>query len=328
MIRKITIVTLYFTITSLANHAQSDIYVKLIKSIKSECTTELKSYSINCSSYDKRIEDKLFKANIYLNNELTTLVLGDSIKFYNDKKIELEKLESKKPINTTEELGIYNEKENLYLLISLLKPSRSYSYFTKVIQCFYDLPSPAPISENSLSFFCYENWLYGLLEERFPQEKTYNLIQSALYYNRGTILLDNDFKDIETEKNLIREIDTLYQISSKGNYIEYTYSDMLFQTYGARAVKITKYFNNAQPTDDLIKLIEETYTKALTIKPNDAITNYNFGAFYYNLANRLEVYSKTITDANEFSKVQKWSMELFGKAQPYLDKAKSFKKND
>jgi hypothetical protein len=293
----------------------------LVNSTKLECRTTLASHNLDCSFYDKRIEEKINYANIYLTAQLTQLYIGDSSNLYQNKIKELEKLENQKPKNASDSLIILNEKERLYLLTSLLFPERSYSNFINLIKCYFELPTKVLISENSISYYAFKNYLYKLLQERFPDEIRLFRNQATLKYNRVGYLSELEFNDIENESKLLDEIDRLLKEVVTNNYIEKNYNDLIVQIYNIRALKVTQKFKIV-PSDSLNNFIESLYSKALLINPDEYHTNYNFGAFYYNQA--LDIVNSSqdnLSDEEMKNKLIKIT-ELYYKAQPYLDKSK------
>ena len=92
-----------------------------------------------------------------------------------------------------------------------------------------------------------------------------------------------DFTNIENEKKVIVEIETLIKELESATFKDKDYNEILVGTYNSRASKVTKKFR-IYPSDSLSNFIESIYTKALSIKPDDNRTTYNFGTFYYNQA--------------------------------------------
>jgi hypothetical protein len=298
---------------------ESVTYDELVKSIMLECGTTFKSQNLNCSYYDKRIKKKLNYTNIYLISQLSQLYLADSSTLYEEKIKELENLENLKLTNAKDSLIIFNKKEELYLLTSLLSPNKSLSNFNKLIESYYEQSKPIFILNNSLSFFVFRKYLYGLLQNRFPNESTIFDSQSNLKYNRVIDLFSLDFTDIKTEKKVIAEIEALLKEVESAKYMDIKYNDIVVGGYNTRALKVFDKFMIEQ-SDSLSDFIETIYTKALSINPEDYRTNYNFGIFYYNQAVRMIDLLQTNLSEEETKKELSKIEKLFIKAKPYLDK--------
>lgn len=307
--------------------AENNTYNNLIKAVKAECSGTLAGNGIDCSIYEKTIEEKFNRARIYLNTQLIELIQADSSTYYEEKKKELDDLEHKKINNSKDSLIILIEKENLYLLTSVLKPSKSYEPFNKLIQNYYNIKTPILVQENSEVYYLYKIWLYELLQTRFPKEKAYQKNIGILHYNRGLQLLDEDFKDAITEQKLINKIDTLLQKSAKMDSLNFSYSSRMVPILLSEATKLTKNYET-YPSENLYAFIESLYLRALSLNPEDLHANYNFGAFYYNQAVKLINSSRENTDEKEATIMMEKTKMLMEKAKPYLDKVAEIKKKE
>ncbi len=308
------ILTSFFLIAQNCKGQKSDSYNEFVQSTKLLCTSILTPFNLNCSYFDKRIDEKLNSANIYLVVQLSQLYIADSSTFYQDKIKELERLENQKPSNARDSLILLNEKEKLYLLTSVLSPGKSYSNFINLIQCYYELSKTITIPKNSLAFYAFKNYLYELLINRFPNEPHFSRNRN---YNSVTYFTNTDFVSYNKEKINLAEIEKLMKVALKEYFIDKEYN--LIYVYNTRALRLREKFDSI-PSNELSKSIELIYSMALSLNPDDYTTNYNYGTYYYNQAVRMtNSLPHDISDKELEIEIDKIK-ELFIKAQPYLDK--------
>ena len=160
---KFTLTFIFYAFLTLTTNGQHNSFFNLINATKSDCRTSLAALNIDCETLD----EKFNSANIYLALKLTQLVLTDSSTFYNEKIKELENLENRLITNRADSVKLKLDKEKLCLLISLLKPQKSFPTFSKLIQSYYNISTPITIPKNSASFYYYKDWLFELLKSRY-----------------------------------------------------------------------------------------------------------------------------------------------------------------
>ncbi|MFD1552536.1 hypothetical protein DNU06_17200 [Putridiphycobacter roseus] len=275
-------------------------------------------FSKDCS--DKCLETlkrKFEYAQVYLIDELKSLILVDSSKFYENKKKELIELEKKKNDISNKNPEYKMQLEHAFLLLSIANPSKSDSLFIKLISSFMNEKINFSSSEEIESVLIYKSWLYELLNDRFQTEtNAFSNNYAALFINEIILNYDQPFMSIKSEEQLIEKLANYASLASK-NISKYSFEELMTNTYQHRITVIEKVLN-LKHSYELFDFIEKLYLSGLKIDPNNTALKYNLGIFYYNEVTFLSNEVNEELNENELKIKEERITQFSGKAKQLL----------
>jgi len=259
--------------------AQIDNREILIQKIHQECSFIFSKQPSLCKAvnYDD-LREKFNAAEIYLTDKLSKLILVDSSTFYDKEKEALENLEKHQPQNKKDALIWENKREKSYLLLSALKPLKSHRLFSKLLHGYIQTNSFSnPDIKHLESFFYYKLWLYDLLENRFEKQTTsFSESKAIMNYNKAISLCQHEFVDIDSEHELVNQMEIFAKRATADNLLDKNYKDFMNKLYIVRADKANRK-HSANRNKALFDFTESLYLKAWELKPDSYESNINFG---------------------------------------------------
>ncbi|MGZ4035413.1 MAG: hypothetical protein ACXVPU_18595 [Bacteroidia bacterium] len=194
-----------------SSFAQKNSFLDTLKiSINLNRTIPLKLSLTDKKALVEKINEKLNKANSYLQIYANTLTLKDSdvTSYYIEKKQELSEIIKEQNVNNTKDLD--NKKEKTLLELSLIEPAESLPYYIEWLKMIYapaklkQIDSIKSISKSDDLCF-YQAYLYSLLIKRFPDEKNFTDNLGITYYNHGLDILNSEYYSDLLSKSLFSE---------------------------------------------------------------------------------------------------------------------------
>jgi hypothetical protein len=269
---KLSVILIVFLSVSLTS--QPNLRDRLVSSVISECKLNVPAIGLNFPDISSRIKEKFNYATLYLEAQLTGLVLSDSSSYYEDMYSKMKQLEQKKVTNHRDSIMWLNETEKALLLVCLLQPVKSDTAFNNVVKLWCGAADDRFIISNKLTVYDFRAWLYELLDNRFHSETKVFEIQKLNYIYRKTfIFLEAEFKGIKQERQNVQRMTEVLKEAKRDSLIPEACTQRM-NTIELKYYKIR--------TDSMYTFLLEMYTKALHLAPDAYDTNYNLYRFYYN----------------------------------------------
>lgn len=297
--------------------SQSQIKRYLVESIQDECPSILGSSKGACSSVSKAtLLARFSQTEDFLVSELISMVIKDRSKSHQRYLNQLAELEAGNTRSLSEPIDLAKSKYNTIMLAAVTNPRESGLLFKKAIFMIYGLNADQlSKADSSVAYGFFQNWLYGLLDARFHSKsglfsRSQYGVQARYVAAESEVVfqgLDNERIMAKKMEQYIRDCDVQHDGKSSGN-------DLTVYYYEQRCAKIQDS-KKSYIGDDLFKLVDEFFQKAISLDPKNDRLKYNRYTHYYNSAVLLKRQSKS----EELTSAQKEILQ--NKAAGYLSVA-------
>lgn len=316
---KYSMVFMVFFLTNLV-FGQNQTREILTQTINDQCIQAYGRSSTLCVLSKSKIVSKFEMAQIYLDSIVRNIALSDSTQYsYAEMIDEVLQMPDCKTGERRRSTAL-SEKEKLYLLISVMRPSESEASFNGLIYCFSGIQMAEYGTRNFNSFTYFKIWLYEILEANISFDTAPISEKKAIVcYNHAVNLTYSPYKNSRSEQKLFSEIDYLAHLATADSLVGLSYIDLMGDVYKSRATMLTNQYKYSR-SYPIFKAIENLYQQALELNPEDNGAFFNLAALYYNEAIKIEETAITNNDRNTSS----FSIERV--AKEYDSKAKSYYK--
>jgi len=259
-------------------------------------------------------------AQIYLDSIVANIDMADSAIYAYDELIdEVMQMEDCKTGDKRRPTAL-SEKEKLYLLISIMRPSESEASFNGLIYCFSGIQFAEFGTRNFNAFTYFKIWLYEILESNL----NFNTVpisekKAVVCYNHAVNLTYSPYKNARSDEKLFSDIEYLANLATADSLLEITYVELMGNVYKSRATMLTNQYKYSR-TYPIFQAIEKLYQQAVELNPDDNGAFFNLAALYYNEALKIDETAITNNERNTSSfSIERVATEYDKKARQYYD---------
>lgn len=283
--------------------SQSQIKRYLVESVQEECSVILGGSQSACSSVSKQnLLNRFELAEIFLVSELESMVLKDQSNYHQRLLNQLAELEAGNTISQGKPMNLQQAKFNTCLLAAVTKPKESALLFRKIIFQAYGLnPDHLTEGDSSASFGFFQHWLFGLLDARF-QNKTDAFSKSQYVVQARYVSAESNlpFQGLNNERIMAKKMEQYIRDCDVKHDGESSSKMLTVYYYEQRCAKIQDS-QNGYVGDELFKLTDEFFQKALSLEPDNDRIRYNRYTLFYNSAVLVsqQLKSDSLTDSEK-----------------------------
>lgn len=291
---------------------------RLSNSIKCECKINASGVEFNCGNIDSRIDEKMNQSAIFLQAQLSDMIIVDSSDFYEKMHRELKELEQKQIGSARDSVFWLHKLERTLLIVSVLKPMKADKELNKLVKIWCGVQQDAILIRSRETLCDWRAWLYGLLDDRFHKEdSTFGKRKNLSIYTKALYLLDNPFKSIDSQRQIMYVVVALMKESKNDS--------LIYKAYLQKAAELEIDYYTRSRLDTMREFLLELYHEAHKLAPDLYATNYNLFRFYYNEGVvLLDTSSENDFDLNAnqaqakiyFEKAAKYSRKISGNDVP------------
>jgi hypothetical protein len=300
----------------------------LTQTINDQCIKAYGRSSTLCVLSKSKIVSKFEMAQAYLDSVVQNIVASDSTSFsYEEMVDEVSQMPDCKTESNRRSIAL-SEKEKLYLLISVLRPSESDDSFNGLIYCFSGIQFAEFGTRNFNSFIYYKIWLYEILEKNLDLDATpISEKKDVVYFNHAVNLTYSPYKNSRSEIELLTEIKFLTEKATADSLLGLTYIDLMGEVYKSRATMLTNQYKYSR-SYPIFKAIEYLYQEAVNLNPEDNGAFFNLAALYYNEALKIDETALTNNEQNTSSfSIERVAVDYNLKARKYYSQLEQLEQN-
>jgi hypothetical protein len=300
----------------------------LTQTINDQCIKAYGRSSTLCVLSKSKIVSKFEMAQIYLDSIVQNIVASDSNSFsYEDMVDEVSQMPDCKTEGNRRSISL-SEKEKLYLIISILRPSESDPSFNGLIYCFSGIQFAEFGTRNFNSFIYYKIWLYEILENNLNFDATpISEKKDVVYFNHAVNLTYSPYKNSRSEQDLLTEIKFLAEKATTDSLLGLSYLDLMGEVYKSRATMLTNQYKYSR-SYAIFKAIENLYQEAVALNPEDNGAFFNLAALYYNEALKIDETDITNNEQNTSSfSIERVADDYNLKARQYYNQLEQLERN-